>query len=525
MTIDLFKLSPAQVDQLIHIQSTLWRQAEMAARVRAVRDYYDGAHPVFLSSRQKQFIGALMSEGEFEFAHNTVRSVVDTLRERLNVSGFTVNGSGVDSDGDATPERELATLFWAWWEENRLDAQQIRLHRRAIRDGYSYVMVSFDNANQRPNFTLHQVDDGTTGIVFHRDPEDENKVLFAVRYFFTFDPLKPGTTGKERKTVYFPHEIRKYIRDNANLGGWRTIMDEGDSEWPIKWIDSDGTPLGIPLIQFENPGGSEVAQIIGLQDALNKSWLDLIAAADMAGFPLLVIENELNAAFPSDANATDDDDIEGDDEFNIAPGRAITVDGAHVHRIEGANLEQLINVIRLIIETIAGISRTPSYYLTPAAPDASGEALKQRDSGLVKRAQERQLIFGQSWSDIMSLAYRVQRAFGPGQLPDVPKMKVQTIWDSAETRQEKADAEMGEIHKRLGIPDDAIWAKLGYSPSEIAKFKATMRSDTAATTAAVIGAMKQAGAMPQPAATAIAPRATVAINGNGANGTNGAQRA
>ena len=64
MTIDLFKLSPAQVDQLIHIQSTIWRQKEAAARVRAVRDYYDGEHPTLLSSRQAEFIGKLISKNE-----------------------------------------------------------------------------------------------------------------------------------------------------------------------------------------------------------------------------------------------------------------------------------------------------------------------------------------------------------------------------------------------------------------------------------------------------------------------------
>lgn len=509
MTIDLFKLSPAQVDQLIHIQSTIWRQKEAAARVRAVRDYYDGEHPTYLSDRQAEFIGKMMSEGEFEFAHNTIRSVVDTLRERLNVSGFTVNGSGMDGDDEASPGRTLATLFWSWWEENRLDAQQIRLHRRAIRDGYSYVMVSFDDANQRPNFTLHQVDDGTTGIVFHRDPEDENKVLFAVRYFFTFDPLKPGETGKERKTVYFPHEIRKYIRDNANTGGWRSIMDEGDTEWPIKWLGSDGAPLGIPLIQFENPGGSEVAQIIGLQDALNKSWLDLIAAADMAGFPILAIEDGEPESFQdAQASSEQDDDIEGDDEFIVAPGRALDMHGAKAHRIEGADLSQLINVIRLIIETIAGISRTPSYYLTPAAPDASGEALKQRDSGLVKRAEERQLIFGQAWSDVMMLAYRVQRTFGPGQLPEVPKMRVQTQWSDAETRNEKLDAEMGEILKRLGIPDEMLYAKLGFSPAEIKRILTMRRSDQAATVATIATAMQRA------TPTQSAPTTNV-VNNNG----------
>jgi hypothetical protein len=57
--------------------------------VRALRDYYKGEHPIMLTKRQQEYLGALVEETEFTFAHNLVRSIVDTLRERLDVSGFT----------------------------------------------------------------------------------------------------------------------------------------------------------------------------------------------------------------------------------------------------------------------------------------------------------------------------------------------------------------------------------------------------------------------------------------------------
>ncbi|MFK5173493.1 hypothetical protein ACI3QN_13350, partial [Propionibacterium freudenreichii] len=69
-------------------------------------------------------------------------------------------------------------------------------------------MVDYDNTHQRPRLSLHEVDDGTTGVNLHRNPEDENQVLFASRYFYTFNPLKSGVTGIQRKTVYLPGEIR-----------------------------------------------------------------------------------------------------------------------------------------------------------------------------------------------------------------------------------------------------------------------------------------------------------------------------
>jgi len=208
--IDISLLSAEQLDRFIHLQSIIARQQEEAAKVKAARDYYAGNHPVMLTQRQQEYLGKQLTDGEFAFAHNLVKTVVDTLRERLAVTGFTVNGKSAD-DLDAknpAPDAQLAALLWQWWKHNRMDSQQIRLYRRTLRDGKSYVMVDYDNANQRPRLSLHEVDDGTTGIVLHRNPEDENQVLFASRYFYTFNPLKPGLTGIERKTVYLPGEIR-----------------------------------------------------------------------------------------------------------------------------------------------------------------------------------------------------------------------------------------------------------------------------------------------------------------------------
>ena len=133
--IDIMALSPVQLERFIHMQGIVDRQANEAAKVRALRDYYKGEHPIMLTKRQQEYLGALVEETEFTFAHNLVRSIVDTLRERLDVSGFTVNGNGAD---DATmqdnpdPSAQLAALFWQWWKASRTDAAQIVLYRRCL---------------------------------------------------------------------------------------------------------------------------------------------------------------------------------------------------------------------------------------------------------------------------------------------------------------------------------------------------------------------------------------------------------
>jgi hypothetical protein len=314
-------------------------------------------------------------------------------------------------------------------------------------------------------------------------------VLYASRYFYTFDPLNPGETGKQRKTVYLPGEIRKYIM--SKTGNWEPFQDVGDPTWPLPWVDSAGDPLGIPVIEFANLGGSEIEQVIGLQNALNKTWLDLIAAADASGFPILAIEYQGEGGFGS---IQDDADIEGADEFRFSPGRAIEVDNANVKRLDAANLQPMIETMWTLVQAISGVSRTPAYYLRPVGGGdvPSGEALKQLESGLVKRAQERQLVFGQAWADAFVMAYRVAQTFGPS-LPELPDMDIQTVWTDANVRNELAQAQVGQAYQGLGVPDDTIWQYvLGFTPSEIAGWKADKRREEAVKIASVSESLRRA---------------------------------
>jgi hypothetical protein len=507
MAIDLSKLTPQQLDQYIHIQAVISRQAEAAAKIKSLRAYYDGDHPVMLTERQKEYLGPLLTGGSdvddlgnvvhdypFEFAHNVTKTVVDMLKDRLRVEGFTVNGASAGELGDdgsfdgLEPSEAAAALMWQWWNDNRMDSQQSRHHKRALRDGYSFIMVDYDAENDRPRLSLHELDDGTTGIVLHRDPTDANRVICVSRYFYTFDPLNPGSTGKERKNVYLPGEIRKYIRGSATTGGWEPYLDDGDTTWPLPWVDRMGKPIGAAGIEFQDPDGGVISGIIGLQNALNKSWLDLLAAADTSGFPVLVAEYD-EAGMGTDE---DDDDLTDSDELRVAPGRMVEVFGGKVKRLEGANMSQMIDTVWTIVSAVGTVSRLPQHDMKPipGVDFPSGEALKQSETGLVTKAEERQLVFGQSWADVMALAWRVQEAFGKQRLPVLKRMNIAVTWKDAQTRMEKTEAEVATLHHALNVPDAAVWRKLGYAPEEIANFDAGKRREMAEKVALVTSAVQ-----------------------------------
>jgi hypothetical protein len=342
---------------------------------------------------------------------------------------------------------------------------------------------------QRPRMVLHRVDDGDTGVLVRRDPDRPERVLYATRYWYAFDPANPGGAGIARKTVYLPHQIRKY-RTSAGLAGatgaWTPVQDDGDSVWPLPWVDRTGQPLGVPVVEFANPGGSEIAPLIGLQNALNKTWLDLIAAADQSGFPMMVAEYPKGA---KDALLAGDDDLEGDDELRLSPGRILEIDGGGLKRLEAANLTPILDAIWAIVSAVAGISRTPQYYLRPVGGDVpSGEALKQLESGLVARARKRQRVFGQAWEDVVHLALRVADTFGPFSAPDNPSLEIQ--WTDPETRNELAQAQIAALHKGLDVPHEQIWATLGFTPEQVAGFKASAAQAKAEQVAGIAAALR-----------------------------------
>lgn len=508
--IDITKLSPADLERFIHMQAIVDRQDAAAAKIRAYRAYYDGEHPVLLTKRQKEFLGGLTDNAEFTFAHNIIRSVIDTLRERLSISSVTCSNEAPADGGEATGL--VSEAFWDWWIQSRMDSQQIRLYRRALRDGFAYVIVAPDE-DGKPAFTIHKVDAGPQdpGVCLHRDPEDESRVLFATRYFYNFDPLTPGKTGIERKTVYLPGEIRKYIRDSDRLGTWKPYKEPGDAGWPIPWVDSRGEPLGVTVIEFANPGGSEIDQIIGLQNGLNKAWLDLIAAADMSGFPIpFVAYNDTGTPFDSSESDADD---QGKDEVRLSPGRLLEVHDGTVGRLDAANLAPMIEVLWTFVQAMSGVSRTPAYYLRPVGGGEvpSGEALKQLESGLVRRAQERQLIFGQAWEEVFEIAYRINQTYGKS-LPDVDELDVDLTWEDANVRNEQVIAQTATAHKALEVPNPVVWEMLGYSPTDIARWETMKAAEDAAKIAQVTAAVMQAGVnqsidqqLNQPATQAAAP--------------------
>jgi len=411
------------------------------------REYYDGEHQTQITKRQRQYLN--LGPGADVFRSNYCPIVVDAVAEKMQVTGFA-----------ADDELEQPKVFWDWWAENRMDHQQGVVHTAACRDGDAYVIISWDPVKGIPRFDYELAFDGEEGVKCHYSRGQRSVVRFASKRW-------ENDWGQRRLNLYYPDRMERYYRGQ---GGWLPYIEDGQP-WLADWRDMDGTPIGIPVIHFRNKdtgynwGKSELKDITPLQDALNKAVIDLIAAADTTAFRIYYMLG---------------DDPSG---VEVAPGVWIHSnhppegeDAVAIGYFPGEDLSNLKEFMDSFVIEIARVSRTPLSRFQVSSYRAAEGTLKQEESGLIGKVENRQVTIGNAWEDVMAVARRLWNIFGETETGETGELDtdvtISTVWADPETRNEKAAAETAAIKREaLGIPTPTLWEEMGYTPQQIEKMK------------------------------------------------------
>ena len=397
------------------------------------RNYYNGEHDVALTDRLKKFLPPRL-----QFRDNFMNVVVDTLSERLKVIGCEI-------------ENEVAGE-WVWdlWNSNRMDYTQGVIHTETVMLGDSYILCDWDEVHERPRWT-HQM---AEMIIPHYD-EARREIDWVSKKWLQHPNL--GDEPETRLNIYFGDRVEKYV---ARGGVWAKYQDETDESWPVPWLDKSGQPLGVPFIHFRNRpmgsdfGQSEILNVIPMQDLLNKTLIDLTMILDTLAFPQRYTVN-IN---------------HGSSRLDIMPGSVAEFhsefDGGSVGQWNAATVDGPIRSLEALVQHIAGTTRTPQHLFQVVGGAPSGEALKTAEAGLVQKAKQRMVNFGNAWEDAVVMALKIQAAFGQG-VGNIDEIRPEVTWDDPETRNEQAHIETLKAKVELGIPKHQIWRELGYSQSEI----------------------------------------------------------
>lgn len=405
---------------------------ERRADYELSRQYYGGDHDTAITDRLKKFLPPRL-----QFRDNFMNVVVDSLSERLTVLGFDIE--------DETISEWVGEL----WGRNRMDHMQNVVHTETIMLGDSYLLCDWDELNERPRWT-HQM---AEMIVPHYN-ENTREIDWASKKWIQRPHI--GEEPETRLNLYYPDRVEKFV---ARGGVWARYS-EPEEPWPVPWVDGSGEPIGVPLIHFRNRpmgsdfGQSEIINVIPMQDLLNKSLIDLTMILDTLAFPQRYTLNVNH----------------GSSRLDILPGSVTEFhseyDGGTVGQWNAATVDGPLKSIEALVQHIAGTTRTPQHLFQIIGGIPSGEALKTAESGLVNKAKQRMVNFGNSWEDALMLAMRIQGVFGTA-LPEIEEGSIQTTWDDPETRNEQAHMESLKAKMELGITKHQIWREMGYTQEQI----------------------------------------------------------
>lgn len=410
-----------------------------AARYVVFENYYRGKHDLaFATDKFKNAFGDLFRK----FALNMCPAVCDAVSDNLQVSSF-----GVEK-GPA----KLAKAAWSLWQDNRMDQRAGEVHKEAVKNGDAYVIV-WPNADGQP---VIYPQSASVCTVYY-DLEQPGRILWGAKFWRAADM-------RIRGNLYYANRIEKYVTRSPNPNG----LPEKDSSFIRFKVEGEPWPLVneygmVPVFHFANnadvgqPGISELDPVVPLQNALNKSVLDMMVAMEFAAFHqrwATGIELSLND--------------QGEPVPPFIPGveRLWTTESteAKFGEFSIADLEKFLLVKKDFKLDIALVSATPLHYFNLQTGDVpSGEALKTLEKRHVKKVCDRMATYGNVWEDVMSLALQMST--------DRTTVRLTTQWDDpfAPTENEKLDTLNQK--KSLGIPEEQLWREAGYADEDITRMQ------------------------------------------------------
>jgi hypothetical protein len=456
--------------------------------VRKNHAYVEGEHPLkFATAKFREAFAGLFTE----LADNFCSLVVEAVEERLNVEGFRV---GDDPEGD--------TAAWDIWQRNALDAESELLHTESLISGDASAIVWSDpDEPGRPKITV----ESPYQVIVEHAPGDRRRRAAAWKVY------RDDFSGRLFGMLYLPDGLYKW-QSTTKVDDDRIVLQqtirweprEMDGEWPMP------NPLKVvPVVPFPNrpkllrPPSSEIASVIPIQDAINKLVTDLLVSSEYQSF---------RQRWATGMEIPEDPETHRPVEpFNSAVSRLWVSEDPETKFGEFGqiDLEPYVKSIEMFVQHAATQTRTPPHYFYLKGNLPSGESIKSAETGLVAKATRKMRHLGESWEEVMRLAFLVAE--------DTDRAKGmtagETIWRDPEYRSEGEHVDATLKMKTLGIPAEALWEELGFTPTQIARFKALKAQEALelASAAATIGGRPRTTA-PAPAAP-VPPEAGAEQNG------------
>jgi hypothetical protein len=437
------------------------RLGDRLPQVKLYNDYYDGDQRLQFASEQfRKAFGGLFDE----FADNWCAPVVNAVDERLQVVGFRF-GDDPQADTDA----------WRIWQANHMDAESRLAIKAALIDSESFLLVWPTDDETTPSITVESADQ----MVVACEPGSRYKRAAAWKRY------TDEWTGEEHGVLYLPDGVYKYkkaandqkAKSTATLAVFGSTQNK--SEWVPRYVTGEEWPLPnpfgeVPVVPLRNDPRlrfgcrSELRSVIPLQDAINKILSDAMVASEFGAFRQkwatgidIPVDPETNQPIEAWQMAVS--------RFITSPPAELGDEAARFGDFNSTDMANFTGFIDMLVMHVASHTRTPPHYLNASADRLSGESIKAAETGLVSKARERMLHFGEGLEEALRLCFRLQDD------PRADFVGAETIWNDPETRTEAEHVDaVGKKRTLLDVPRRQSWEDAGYSPQQMARMEADL---------------------------------------------------
>lgn len=432
-------------------------------------DYYRGHQPLqFATPKFESAFGKTFEA----FAYNRCANVIEAFVDRLRIEGF-------DADDD-----EIALEAQKLWDAALMPVNEDRVYREVFISGDAYVIVERDPITGRINFWPQ--DAQNVRVLY--DPNVPGKIVAAVKRW-------PLTDGRIRLNLYLPGYVYKFVSQHASQISRNAVTAQtvpssvigtgtyerwtNDREpWPLPL----GVPDEVPVFHFANNapinqyGRSELADVVPLQDALNKTLMDLLVAMEFAAFPQRILVDikpdkgteEALKRFAAGVNqilALYYDPNAPGAENHKTPG---------IHEFSAANITQYTQIVELFDQLISRTAKIPVHYLTLPSQPPSGESLKVAEAPFSAKIESKQRAFGAVWNQAITYALRLAGR-------EVALGDVEVVYASAQPIAIEERLANAKTKRELGMPLESVLREEGRDPDELRQIKAELEAEAAGT--------------------------------------------
>ena len=349
-------------------------------------------------------------------------------------------------DGFRSPSDTDFTQVWRTWHANKFNARQVAVHRAALAYGHAYATAFPGVDREGPRAVLRGVSPRRM-LAVYADPAEDDWPMYAIQA----DPQ-----GRDGWAV-------RVIDDEAIY--FLNVTTEGEPTYLEYRIHDTGYP---PVVRYANqldldgrtPG--EVEPLIPLAARIDKTDYDRLLTQHFNSWKIRTVSGL--AEFADNEEEANRKKLKlRQDDFLVAEDP-----DTKFGTLDETPLEGFIKAKDSDVETLAALAQVPATALNGKAINISAEALAELRAGLMQKAYERQVSFGESHAQLLRLAAELE---GRAELAD--DVMAEVTWQDMQVRSmaQAADA-LGKYAQMLGVPPQALWSRIpGVTKTDVDEWK------------------------------------------------------